>query len=90
MTMLFIFFGILSANTLFSETETKLTVAHTSISTLGTTAAATQECAPPKIKAQPNILLIVSEDNGPELGCYGDPYLFTEFHLHSAHNVYRS
>jgi N-sulfoglucosamine sulfohydrolase len=22
---------------------------------------------------QPNILLIVSEDNGPELGCYGDP-----------------
>ena len=25
----------------------------------------------------PNILLIVSEDNGPELGCYGDPYAFT-------------
>ncbi len=24
--------------------------------------------------APPNILLIVSEDNGPELGCYGDPY----------------
>ncbi len=23
--------------------------------------------------SQPNILLIVSEDNGPELGCYGDP-----------------
>jgi hypothetical protein len=23
---------------------------------------------------RPNILLIVSEDNGPELGCYGDPY----------------
>ena len=23
--------------------------------------------------APPNILLIVSEDNGPELGCYGDP-----------------
>jgi N-sulfoglucosamine sulfohydrolase len=23
---------------------------------------------------QPNILLIVSEDNGPELGCYDDPY----------------
>ena len=22
----------------------------------------------------PNILLIVSEDNGPEIGCYGDPY----------------
>jgi len=24
-----------------------------------------------------NILLIVSEDNGPELGCYGDPYAKT-------------
>ncbi len=27
--------------------------------------------------ARPNILLIVSEDNGPELGCYGDPYVRT-------------
>ncbi len=27
--------------------------------------------------AQPNILLIVSEDNGPELGCYGDPFVRT-------------
>lgn len=27
--------------------------------------------------AQPNILLIVSEDNGPELGCYGDVYART-------------
>jgi N-sulfoglucosamine sulfohydrolase len=26
---------------------------------------------------RPNILLIVSEDNGPELGCYGDPYVKT-------------
>ena len=26
---------------------------------------------------QPNILLIVSEDNGPELGVYGDPYART-------------
>lgn len=25
----------------------------------------------------PNVLLIVSEDNGPELGCYGDPYVRT-------------
>lgn len=24
-------------------------------------------------RSRPNILLIVSEDNGPELGCYGDP-----------------
>jgi len=24
---------------------------------------------------KPNVLLIVSEDNGPELGCYGDPFL---------------
>ena len=27
--------------------------------------------------SQPNILLIVSEDNGPELGCYGDPHART-------------
>jgi len=26
---------------------------------------------------RPNVLLIVSEDNGPELGCYGDPYVRT-------------
>lgn len=26
---------------------------------------------------RPNVLLIVSEDNGPELGCYGDPYAQT-------------
>jgi N-sulfoglucosamine sulfohydrolase len=26
---------------------------------------------------KPNLLLIVSEDNGPELGCYGDPYAQT-------------
>lgn len=26
---------------------------------------------------RPNILMIVSEDNGPELGCYGDPYVAT-------------
>jgi N-sulfoglucosamine sulfohydrolase len=25
----------------------------------------------------PNILLIVSEDNGPDLGCYGNPYVST-------------
>ena len=29
---------------------------------------------PPK---RPNVLLIVSEDNGPELGCYGDSYAQT-------------
>jgi N-sulfoglucosamine sulfohydrolase len=26
---------------------------------------------------RPNILLIISEDHGPELGCYGDPYAIT-------------
>ena len=26
---------------------------------------------------RPNLLLIVSEDNGPDLGCYGDPYAQT-------------
>jgi N-sulfoglucosamine sulfohydrolase len=29
------------------------------------------------LAASPNILLIVSEDNGPEIGCYGDPYART-------------
>ncbi len=28
----------------------------------------------------PNILLIVSEDNGPELGCYGEPSVRTPVH----------
>ncbi|MBN1911894.1 MAG: sulfatase-like hydrolase/transferase [Pirellulales bacterium] len=27
--------------------------------------------------SRPNVLMIVSEDNGPELGCYGDPYART-------------
>lgn len=31
------------------------------------------------VAERPNILLIVSEDNGPELGCYGDPYVQTPF-----------
>ena len=26
---------------------------------------------------RPNVLLLVSEDNGPELSCYGDPYVKT-------------
>ena len=28
-------------------------------------------------KKKPNLLLIVSEDNGPELSCYGEPYVKT-------------
>jgi N-sulfoglucosamine sulfohydrolase len=31
----------------------------------------------PVAAARPNILLILSEDNGPQLGCYGDPYVQT-------------
>ena len=31
----------------------------------------------PAAAEKPNILLIVSEDNGPEIGCYGDPYVQT-------------
>ena len=38
---------------------------------------ATMFAASITVAAQPNILLIVSEDNGPELGCYGDPYAMT-------------
>jgi arylsulfatase A-like enzyme len=33
--------------------------------------------AAPAAEVAPNILLIVSEDNGPELGTYRDPYLET-------------
>ncbi len=29
------------------------------------------------VARRPNVLLIVSEDNGAELGCYGDPYVRT-------------
>ncbi len=29
------------------------------------------------LPGRPNILLIVSEDNGPELGCYGEPFVRT-------------
>ncbi len=32
---------------------------------------------PVAASSRPNILLIVSEDNGPELGCYGDPHART-------------
>ncbi len=35
-------------------------------------APGSRDSAPP-----PNILLVVSEDNGPELGCYGDPHART-------------
>lgn len=34
-------------------------------------------CTPLSAGEKPNVLLIVSEDNGPELGCYGDPYADT-------------
>jgi N-sulfoglucosamine sulfohydrolase len=34
-------------------------------------------CANAVAADRPNVLLIVSEDNGPELGCYGDPYAKT-------------
>jgi len=33
--------------------------------------------APAQAARPPNVLLIVSEDNGPELGCYGDPHART-------------
>jgi len=31
----------------------------------------------PSAQAAPNVLLITSEDNGPELSCYGDPFVRT-------------
>ena len=30
-----------------------------------------------QVLGKPNVLLIISEDNGPELGCYGDPFAIT-------------
>ena len=41
---------------------------------IATLIASGQNCA---AVGRPNILLIVSEDNGPELGTYGDPYART-------------
>lgn len=43
-------------------------------------AAAALPAAPARAagaKRRPNVLLITSEDNGPHLGCYGDPYART-------------
>ena len=42
-----------------------------------TTEAEIPDGQPPSEDDRPNILLIVSEDNGPELGCYGDRYATT-------------
>jgi N-sulfoglucosamine sulfohydrolase len=39
--------------------------------------AAPATAVPAPAANRPNILLIVSEDHGPELGCYGDPYART-------------
>ena len=39
--------------------------------------AFTSFCPSVDASDRPNVLLIVSEDNGPELGCYGDPYAQT-------------
>lgn len=40
-------------------------------------ACAAVSCAVKATEKRPNILWIVSEDNGPELGCYGNPYART-------------
>ena len=39
--------------------------------------AFTSFCSSVDASDRPNVLLIVSEDNGPELGCYDDPYAQT-------------
>ena len=39
----------------------------------GLSSASPSPASPPA----PNVLLITSEDNGPELGCYGDPFVST-------------
>ncbi|MBI9016632.1 MAG: sulfatase [Phycisphaerae bacterium] len=36
-----------------------------------------KECCAKEKAGNPNILMIVSEDNGPELSCYGEPYVKT-------------
>ena len=42
-----------------------------------TSAGSAPASAPESVSARPNILLIVSEDHGPELACYGDPFART-------------
>ena len=41
------------------------------------TASALASCNRAMDSPRPNVLLIVSEDNGPDLGCYGNPYVTT-------------
>ncbi len=43
----------------------------------GAGAALAQTAEAGGLEQRPNILLIVSEDNGPELGCYGEPHVRT-------------
>ena len=40
-------------------------------------ALAMASCRNASDSTRPNILLIVSEDNGPDLGCYGNQYVTT-------------
>lgn len=56
----------------------RLTLRHIALFSIFTAGLAVCVCATPASAADlPNILWITSEDNGPELGCYGDEYADT-------------
>jgi arylsulfatase A-like enzyme len=66
----------LAADPRWSMVKTSL-AAHVPTDDAPPPAAAPKKQKPARQASRPNILLIVSEDNGPELGCYGDPYART-------------
>ncbi|MCP4641913.1 MAG: sulfatase [bacterium] len=53
-------------------------------SAAGVGAALAGRAAAGEPRRRPNILLLVSEDNGPELGCYGEPHVRTPVLDHMA------
>ena len=53
--------------------STRMTCMKHTLLTLGAALLLGQSPAAEAKPSRPNILLIVSDDNGPEPGCYGDP-----------------
>ncbi|MCK4998310.1 MAG: twin-arginine translocation signal domain-containing protein, partial [Anaerohalosphaera sp.] len=61
----------IGADNMTDKTMNRRTFLKTASLTTAALITGTSFAMPPK---RPNVLLIVSEDNGPELGCYGDSY----------------